>query len=104
MISYAVFSCALFTLIVATTLILHPQYEDGIVGKLGLACLAIASAGQTFNFFDLLAAAPETALDYSKINLVFWTGVSLFLGHHFYNFYRFKTHIARAEVNYDATS
>ena len=90
MTSYFVFGCALFVFVITLILVLHPQYEDGIIGKLGLICLSFAALARLSNLAEVWIAVPAAALNYPKIGALFWVGLSPFPGHHFYNFCRFK--------------
>lgn len=99
MIAYIVFGCASFIFVIATTLVLHPQYEDGLAGKLGLSMLALASAARVFNFIDLWATTPDVLLNYPKVGLLFWLGLTFFLGHHFRNLCRFQAYRKTKEAS-----
>ena len=79
-----VFGCAILVLTIALTLIFHPQYHDGLVRRIGLALLGLAS---WLRVLDILQNGWEHR-PFSKTALLVWIGLVIFLGDHFYNFMR----------------
>jgi hypothetical protein len=79
-----VFGCALVVLAICMVLIFHPEYHDGLVRRIGLACLGLAS---WLRVLDILQNGWEHR-PFSKMALLVWIGLVIFIGDHFYNFMR----------------
>lgn len=77
-----VFGSAAVTLAICLVLIFHPEYHDGLVRRLGLALLGLAS---WLSVLDILQNGWEHR-PFSKMALLVWIGLMIFLGDHFYNF------------------
>lgn len=71
--------------IVATILVLHKDYEDGLFGRLALFLIVIASVGRGLKIID---GDFETYL--SPVALLVWTGFAAFFVRHLSRFLNWK--------------
>ena len=76
--------CALAVSVVCTLLVLHPQYNDGIIGRLGLTLIAIAA------FARAATVISGTSYTVSNVGAMLWIGLAIFMLRHLNNFYRRK--------------
>jgi hypothetical protein len=73
--------CAIVTFMCCVVLIFHPDYNDGLLGRLGMSLIAVVAATRVFKLFDL------HQYDWVSSNLVIiWAGVALFFSQHAYSF------------------
>lgn len=79
-----VFAAASIVLAIALVLVFHPEYHDGLVRRIGLSCIGL---GAWLRVLDILQAGWEHR-PFSKMALLVWVGVAIFLMDHFYNFLR----------------
>lgn len=79
----AVALAALCVALVAVALVLHPDYEDGLIGRVGLAAIAIAGAARSLN---LLLDGGHA----SPIGVLLWFGLVLFFARHAYRFRKWR--------------
>lgn len=87
MIEIVIFGCAAVVFVVCTALILHRHYEDGIVGRVALALLAVAAFARCLAIAQAwMGQAPET--QFNSIALLVWIGLALFLARHLLRFLR----------------
>jgi hypothetical protein len=72
--------------IVCTALVLHPEYEDGLIGRIALAVLSIVAVSR---FPEALDSA-ITMADYkiSAQGVAMWIAVAVFFARHWYRFYK----------------
>lgn len=77
-----VFVAASIALAISVVLVFHPEYHDGLVRRIGLACIGF---GAFLSTYGILQAGFERR-PFSTIAVVVWTGIAIFLGDHFYNF------------------
>lgn len=77
-------SCVL-VLVICTFLVLHPDYEDGLFGRIGLAMLAMGSAARLMGMLT-----SETGLTFNPIAFVIWIGLAIFFSRHVYRFLRWR--------------
>lgn len=76
--------CALAVSVVCTLLVLHPQYNDGFIGRFGLTLIAIAGFARAATIIS------GTSHDVSNVGALLWVGLSIFMLRHLSNFYRHK--------------
>lgn len=81
---FIVFLAASATLAICAVLIFHPEYHDGLVRRIALSMLGIASG---IRIMDILQNGFEHR-PFSKTALLVWLGLMIFLADHFYNFMR----------------
>jgi len=77
-------ACALVVSIVCTILILHPKYDDGLMGRVALALIAIAGYARAA---VMIQGNGEPS---SNIGALLWIGLCIFLCRHYRNFYQRK--------------
>lgn len=77
--------CAMVVAVICTTLVLHREYEDGLLGRLGLALMALAATARTLQLVE-----SEFQRSVNPIGLVLWVGLALFLARHLYRFMRWR--------------
>lgn len=75
--------CATIVALVAVTLILHQEYEDGLVGRLGLCgiCLGAIVRGSEIAALGAAVAVPP-------VGVLIWISLAVFLSRHLYRFLR----------------
>lgn len=85
MMTAAVFFAAWVVLLVCVVLMLHPHYEDGLLGRLALAVIALAAYGRAGVIW-------ERGFDIylSWVAIALWCGLALFLGRHLYRFINWR--------------
>jgi hypothetical protein len=76
--------CALAVSVVCTLLVLHPKYNDGILGRLGLSAIAIAG------FARAATVLSGASYEVSNVGALLWIGLAIFLLRHFRNFHKCK--------------
>jgi hypothetical protein len=73
-------------MIVGTALVLHPEYEDGLLGRIALSALSVVALTRIPDTVDsMLLNTPLTHI--STQGFVVWTALALFLARHWYRFY-----------------
>lgn len=77
--------CALSVFLVCLSLVLHPDYEDGLIGRIALAAMAVAGITR---FMDIVAAGAATPI--AHIGVLLWIGLALFMMRHLYRFLRWR--------------
>lgn len=77
---------SLTVLIVSTVLVFHPDYEDGLVGRLALGLMAMAS----YVRFAELLEDNFTHRPFGTVAVVLWFGLALFMARHLYRFLRWR--------------
>ena len=75
--------CAFVVLVVCIALVLHKDYEDGLIGRLALATIGLASMGR---LSSILERGWDTYV--SHVGVMLWVGLSIFLARHLYYFLR----------------
>jgi hypothetical protein len=86
MTSIIIATAALIVAIVCTALVLHPEYEDGLIGRIALAVLAIVAVSR---FPDAVESAISmTEYKISAQGLAMWIAVAVFFARHWYRFYK----------------
>jgi len=76
--------CALVVFVVCCVLVLHPDYEDGLIGRVALAVIAVASFGR---FATVISGTSEAV---SNVGSLLWIGLAAFLTRHMCNFLKRK--------------
>ena len=77
--------CAAIVAVICTVLVFHKDYEDGLLGRLGLAVMAIASLARLSHLVE-----HEFSRNVSPIGVMLWLGLAIFLGRHLYRFLRWR--------------
>lgn len=80
-----VMPCALVVFLVCLALVLHSDYEDGLVGRLALAAMGLAGISR---FIDIVNKAGEIPV--AAVGVLLWMGLALFLMRHLYRFLRWR--------------
>lgn len=80
-----VFLCSSAVLAISLVLVLHRDYEDGLIGRLALSLLGIGALARVLDI--LFASGP---IPFSAIAFLVWLGLALFLGRHLYRFLRWR--------------
>lgn len=78
-----VMPAAMIVLAICVILVLHPDYEDGLVGRIALALLGVGALARLLAMFSA-----DRPLLFSPIALLIWAGLALFFARHFYRFMR----------------
>lgn len=73
--------------IVCTALVLHPEYEDGLIGRIALAVLAIVAVSRFPDAFNS-AISMNDEYKISAQGLAMWIAVAVFFARHWYRFYK----------------
>lgn len=73
---------------VCVTLVLHQDYEDGLIGRVGLSLIALASMTRFLGAADALISGEYLHL--SPVALTLWSGLAIFLARHLWRFMWFK--------------
>lgn len=68
--------CALIVGVICVFLVLHPQYNDGLFGRLGLVIIGISAFARAANLFT--GDSPPV----SNIGAMLWIGLAIFLSRH----------------------
>lgn len=76
--------CALSVSVICTMLILHPQYNDGILGRIALSLIAIAGYARAMTIIS------GTSMSISNVGAMLWVGLSIFMIRHYMNFHKRK--------------
>jgi hypothetical protein len=66
-------------------LVFHPEYEDGLIMRVGLVAIVFASVARVARLFD---GTPDYL---SPVAITLWTGLALFLCMHTYRFLKRAT-------------
>ena len=77
-----VFAASSVVLAISLVLIFHHEYHDGLVRRIGLALIGLAA---WLRVLDLLQSGLEHR-PFSKMAILVWVGMAIFLADHFYNF------------------
>ena len=72
--------CSLIICLVSTFLVIHPDYEDGLVGRLALLTLSLAGAVAVGEWVD------GVVYELNPTSLAIQLGLSVFLLRHVYRF------------------
>jgi len=80
---FMVISSAWVIFIVASTLMLYPHYEDGIIGRIALGGMVGVTALPLWDYFHY-----GTQYDLLITTAAFYVVVALFISRHFYRFYK----------------
>lgn len=70
---------------VCVALVLHREYEDGLIGRISLACMGVAALAR--------AASLLSGLGYvwvSPVGVLLWCGLAAFMVRHVYRFARWR--------------
>lgn len=78
-------AAALAVFLICLVLVLHPDYEDGLVGRIALATIALAALARF-----LAIAGGDWQMQFNSIAFLLWVGLALFLGRHLYRFLRWR--------------
>ena len=78
---------ASITSVIATVLVFHKDYEDGIIGRFALSLIAIAGVGRVVGIME-----SEFSYSVSPQGAMIWAGMAIFFSRHLYRFLRWKHH------------
>ena len=84
-VNVAVFISSCIVLVSCIYLVLHKDYEDGLIGRLALVLIIMASIGRSGKILEY-----EFHGSVSLIALLIWVGFSMFLIRHVYRFRRWR--------------
>jgi len=76
---------ALFVFMICMILVLHPDYEDGLVGRICLAMMAMAALARFLAIVD-----DGWYMPFNSIAFLLWIGLAMFLARHLYRFLRWR--------------
>jgi hypothetical protein len=77
--------CAITVCLCCFLLVFHPEYDDGLLGRLGMAMITFVGVARVLRYFDEIP-------DHVPPNLlIMWVGLALFFGRHTYRFLRRAT-------------
>lgn len=74
--------CGFMTFMMCSVLVLHDDYDDGLVGRLALSIIAVAAMAGIFR----IAEGNLDIVRFSPISMVAGVGVTLFFMRHAYRF------------------
>lgn len=77
---------SIVVLVVCTVLVFHPEYEDGLFGRVALAIMAIASLTRCMELME----EGFTRRPFGPVAVVLWFGLAIFLARHLYRFLRWR--------------
>jgi hypothetical protein len=77
--------CAAIVASVAIILILHHEYEDGLVGRIALSGLGLGAIVRVTEIISHGASLPVT-----PVGVLIWISLAMFLGRHLFRFMRWK--------------
>lgn len=77
--------CALTVSMVSTLLVLHRDYEDGLLGRIGLSFMALAGSARAMHLLIHGLDMPS-----NPIAVLLWIGLALFMVRHLYRFMRWR--------------
>ena len=92
-----VMSCLIVCLI-STFLVIHPKYEDGLVGRVSLLCISIGSLIVVGEFAD------GVEYEVNPTTLTVQVGLAVFLLRHVYRFNKWVKHGSFDWRNHEASS
>ncbi len=78
--------CCLIVVSITTFLVVHPKYEDGLIGRLSLLCMLIGSLVVVGEYVD------GVEYEINSTTLAVQFGISVFLLRHVYRFSRWVKH------------
>ena len=79
------FLCAATVGVICLVLVLNKDYEDGLIGRVALASLALAAYVRCSVIVDR-----DFIATFSPIATLTWPALALFFGRHIYRFYRWR--------------
>lgn len=77
--------CAVLVAAVCVILVLHKDYEDGLVGRISLSFIGVAGVARAM---QLIASEFDRAV--SPIGVLLWIGLAIFFARHLYRFLRWR--------------
>lgn len=83
-----VFFAAAIVFAVCVVLVFHPEYEDGVFGRLGLALLGIAAIARVLGIIG--GWLDDASFRITEVGLILWIGLAIFLSRHLYRFLRWR--------------
>ncbi len=90
--AWIVVVCALITSFIATVLVLHKDYEDGLFGRVALAFIALACAARAAQISIRVLTNWWEGLDrfiyVNPAHALLMLGLSMFMARHAYRFLR----------------
>lgn len=76
---------ALVVSVITTTLVFHPDYEDGLFGRVALSFISLAAVARVTQLIQDGIDVPV-----SSIGVLLWCSLACFLARHFYRFLKWK--------------
>lgn len=73
--------CAFLVFACCTVLIFHHDYEDGLIGRIGLALMGLAAFSRVHNGF-IVVFLDGDVIPITNIGNLLWTGAAIFLTRH----------------------
>jgi hypothetical protein len=77
--------CAIAVALCCLLLVFHPEYDDGLFGRLGMAMVTFVAVARILKLFD---GIPDVV---SPNMLALYVGLAMFFGRHTYRFLRRAT-------------
>jgi hypothetical protein len=77
--------CAALVAAVSIILILHHEYEDGLIGRIALSGLGLGAIVRVTEIVSHGASLPVT-----PVGVLIWISLAMFLGRHLFRFIRWK--------------
>ena len=75
---------------ICVILVLHPQYEDGLVGRLGLTLIALVAWARFLAVCDTMWHHEPVHVTSLWLSITLWAGLSIFLSRHLWRFLRWQ--------------
>mgnify|MGYP001290541506 CR=1 FL=1 len=89
-----IFLSTVLVLACAIILVFNKEYDDGVIGRLGLSLIGLAALARGMSIlqhWEEHAVSPSLISTGSSIALLLWSGIALFLIRHTYRFLRFQS-------------
>ena len=77
--------CAALVAVITITLILHHEYEDGLVGRLALSGIGL---GAIVRFMEILSNG--ASMPVTPVGVLIWISLALFFSRHLFRFMKWK--------------
>ena len=80
--------CGSIVCMVCVFLVLHPEYDDGLIGRLALSMIGIAGLARFLGGVDALIHGHPIVM--TNVGMMLWIGASIFFGRHAWRFLHYK--------------
>jgi hypothetical protein len=92
---WVVVVCGLLVSLICTALVLHRDYEDGLIGRIGLAFIALACSARVMQIavtaLERWLQDIDKPININPANALLLLGLAMFMTRHFYRFLRWRS-------------